>query len=73
MELFWAERIAIVEDQSSKTCRVCAKKLMLVRIIANPDSGAVIHMFECACGERIGLSRPPQWPVSASTTGCFDP
>ena len=53
MELFWAERIATVEDQSSKTCRVCAEKLMLVRMIANPDNGDVIHMFECKCGERI--------------------
>jgi hypothetical protein len=53
MELFWAERIATGAGQSSKTRRVCAKKLMLVRIIANPDNGAVIHMFECVCGERI--------------------
>jgi hypothetical protein len=53
MELFWAEKIASVEDQSSKTCRFCGEKLALVRVIANADSGAVIHMFECQCGERI--------------------
>jgi hypothetical protein len=53
MELFWAERIATVEDQSSKTCRACAEKLVLVRVIGNHDTGAVIQMFECACGERI--------------------
>jgi hypothetical protein len=22
-------------------------------VIANSDTGAVIHMFECQCGERI--------------------
>ena len=53
MELFWAEKIASVEDQSNKTCRFCGEKLVLVRVIANCDTGVVIHMFECQCGERI--------------------
>jgi hypothetical protein len=52
MELFWAEKIAAVEDQSNKVCHVCAEKLTLVRVMFNCDTGAVIHMFECRCGER---------------------
>jgi hypothetical protein len=53
MELFLAKRVASVEDQSSKTCRFCKRKLALVRTIVESDTGAVVHMFECHCGERI--------------------
>ena len=53
MELFWAEKIADVEDQSSKICRACAEKLTLVRVIADSETGGVIHMFKCRCGERV--------------------
>ena len=53
MEVFWAELIAAVEDHSSKKCRVCGEKLTLVSVIMNPDTGAVIHLFECQCGERF--------------------
>jgi len=52
MEIFLAEKVATVEDRSGKTCRSCGEKLTLVRLIANADTGAVIHMFECPCGER---------------------
>jgi transposase len=53
MELFWAEKIATVEDQSSKTCRACGKKMTFVKLIVDSDTGGVIHMFECSCGERV--------------------
>ena len=53
MELFRAEKIATVVDQASKTCRFCDEKLRHVRAVVISDTGAVIHMFECRCGERI--------------------
>jgi hypothetical protein len=52
MELFRAEKIASVEDQSRKRCRFCERRLALVRTIVEPESGVVVHMFECRCGER---------------------
>ena len=36
-----------------ETCRFCKRKLTLVRTIVESDTGAVVHMFECYCGERI--------------------
>ncbi len=53
MELLRAEKIATVVDQASKTCRFCNEKLRHVRAVVISDTGAVIHMFECSCGERI--------------------
>jgi hypothetical protein len=53
MELFLAKKVASVEDQSSKICRFCNRKLILVRTMVEYDSGVVVHMFECRCGERI--------------------
>jgi hypothetical protein len=53
MELFRAEKIATVVDQATKTCRFCDEKLRHVRAVVISDTGAVIHMFECRCGERI--------------------
>lgn len=53
MEVFWAEKIAAVEDQSKKGCRVCTEKLSLVAVMVNCDTGAVTHLFECRCGERV--------------------
>ena len=53
MELFWAEKIAAVADQSRKICRACGEKLTLVRVIVDTETGGVIHMFECLCGERV--------------------
>ena len=53
MELYQAEKVATVENQTSKTCRVCSEKLEHVRAMVISDTGAVIHLFECQCGERI--------------------
>ena len=53
MELFRAEIVAAVEDQSSKTCRFCSARLHLVRVMMDSNTGSVVHMFECQCGERI--------------------
>ncbi len=50
---FGLRRIATVVDQASKTCRFCDEKLRHVRAVVISDTGAVIHMFECRCGERI--------------------
>jgi hypothetical protein len=55
MQVFWAEEIATLEDQSTRLCRLCAEKLTLVRVVVNSDTGALIYMFECPCGERIWI------------------
>ena len=51
MEIFRAEKIAVVEDQSNTTCR-CGGKLAIVRVIVNSLSGDLVYMFKCQCGER---------------------
>ena len=43
------------ELKAGLTCRFCGEKLTLVRVMVNSDTGAVIHMFECPCGERIWI------------------
>ena len=46
MEIFRAEKIAVVEDQSNKTCR-CGEKLAIVRVIVNSltgDTGLHVQM-----------------------------
>jgi hypothetical protein len=53
VELFWAEKVAEIESSSVRRCRLCGEKLELVRTVMNTDSGKIIHMFECSCGERI--------------------
>jgi hypothetical protein len=53
MEIFRAEKIWTVEDRSNRVCDVCGKKMTHVKLIMDSDTGAVIHIFECRCGERI--------------------
>jgi hypothetical protein len=53
MELFKAEKIAELEDNSDRRCRTCGETLMLVRTVFYPDRDALIRSFECECGERI--------------------
>ena len=51
MEIFCAEKVAVVEDRSIKTCR-CGEKLALVRAIGDSLTGDIVHLFKCQCGER---------------------
>jgi hypothetical protein len=53
MELFKAEKIAELEDNSDRRCRTCGETLKLVRTVFYPDRDALIRSFECECGERI--------------------
>jgi hypothetical protein len=53
MEVFWAEKMGTVEHSSRKKCLACEGKLTLVRVIIDADTGDVIHLLECPCGERI--------------------
>jgi hypothetical protein len=46
-----AEKVAVVEDQSNKTC-LCGEKLELVRVIFDCLTGEIVHLFKCQCGER---------------------
>jgi hypothetical protein len=53
MELFRAEKIATVHDQSNHDCRFCGGRLTLLKTIAESESGVVIHIFEClVCEDR---------------------
>jgi len=53
MDLYRAEKIGNVVEQASKTCHFCDEKLRHVRAVVISDTGAVIQMFECRCGQRI--------------------
>jgi GTP cyclohydrolase II len=55
MEIFQAEKIATVKDRSKRICHVCGKKMTRVKLILESDTGDVLHMFECRCGERIWI------------------
>ena len=53
MELFRSEKVATLVDESDKGCRICAKKLRLLRTFVELKSGLIIHLFECdECGDR---------------------
>jgi len=53
MELFRAEKIATVRDQSNHDCRFCGGTLTLLKTIMESESGVVIRIFECLqCGDR---------------------
>jgi transposase len=53
MELFAAEKVAEVQRVSTKRCHFCGEKLELIRAVMDSDTGDVVHMFECQCGERV--------------------
>ena len=53
MELYRAQKVAEIESSSTKRCRFCGERLELVRTVMNTNTGEIIHMFECRCGERI--------------------
>jgi hypothetical protein len=52
VEIFRAEKIGVVADNSSRTCRLCGEKMKLVRTMLNSDTGNITHLFECPCGKR---------------------
>jgi hypothetical protein len=64
MELFRAEKIAIVRDQSNHECRFCAGRLTLVKTIMESESGVVIHILNASSAE-IALG-PPKARSSAA-------
>jgi transposase len=53
VELFTAEKVAEVPSASTKRCCFCGEKLELIRTVMDSNTGDVIHMFECECGERV--------------------
>jgi hypothetical protein len=53
MKIFRAEKIADLPSTSVKKCRTCDEALKHVAVILNPDSGRVIQLFKCECGERM--------------------
>jgi hypothetical protein len=56
MELFRAEKVAevvhAVSTDSTKKCRFCGTTLELMRKMLDLDTGCVIRMYECQCGDR---------------------
>ena len=55
MQILQAEKIATVDDQSKRICDGCGKRMTRVKLIFESETGDVIHMFECSCGERIWI------------------
>jgi hypothetical protein len=53
MEIFKAEKIGEIEDNSSRECCACGASLKLVGTVHFPERQAVIRAFECDCGERV--------------------
>lgn len=53
MELFRAEKVGELENNSTLKCRACDRNLELVRAMLTADTGNLIRLFECECGERI--------------------
>ena len=56
MELFRAEKVAEAihspQTDSVKKCRFCGRSLELTRKMLDVETGRVIHMYECECGDR---------------------
>lgn len=53
VQLFRAEKIAEVEGRATRQCHGCGRSLTLIRTLLDADTGEMIHMFECECGERV--------------------
>lgn len=53
MELFSAQKVAEMQSNSTRRCRVCNQPLLLTRTVVVDETGDLIHLFECKCGERI--------------------
>jgi ribosomal protein L28 len=53
MEIFRAEKICVVEDNSSRACQICGQKMRLVRTVVHSNTGDITHLFECPCAHRL--------------------
>jgi hypothetical protein len=53
MEIFKAEKIGEIEDNSSRECRICGATPRLIGTVHFPDRQSVIRAFKCGCGERF--------------------
>ncbi|WFU79109.1 hypothetical protein QA645_31945 [Bradyrhizobium sp. CIAT3101] len=53
MEIYRAEKIAEIEDNSNRECDACGATMKLVGAVHFPDRQAVVRAFECDCGERV--------------------
>lgn len=53
MEIFRAEKIAEMEDNSNRKCRACGATMKLIGAVHFPDRKSLVRAFECDCGERI--------------------
>lgn len=53
MEIFRAEKIAELQENSSRECGACGATMKLVAVVHFPDRQAFVRAFECDCGERI--------------------
>jgi hypothetical protein len=57
MELFRAEKIATVRDQSNHECRFCAGRLTLLKTIMESESESSF-IYLNACSAEIALGPP---------------
>ena len=56
MELFRAEKVAEgihgASTDATRKCRFCGGALELMRKMLDMDTGHLIQMYECECGDR---------------------
>jgi hypothetical protein len=53
VEIFHAEKVAELESATTKRCRICSQQLEVRRTMVDAESGTLVHMFECQCGDRF--------------------
>jgi hypothetical protein len=53
VEIFHAEKVAELESTTTKRCRICSQQLEVRRTMVDSESGTLVHMFECQCGDRF--------------------
>lgn len=54
MELYQAEKVAVLASgKSARQCRACGENMRPIRAFVDADTGDIIQILECECGERL--------------------
>jgi hypothetical protein len=52
MDIFKTEKVAVLPSNNRRKCRFCEQELEHVAVMMDSDTGHLIQMFKCECGER---------------------